>query len=864
MNEVGLAFITETWLNENIDDSAVEIDGFTLVRRDRTTRVGGGVCAYIKDQIPFNILTDLHEDSFESLWLYLRPKKLFRGFSCLVICLVYHPPTSDNSALIDHLSSKLDAALTLYPNAGIFIIGDFNKCPISSLLRHFTLKQIVKEPTRGNAILDLILTNMSACCNSPLLLPPIGQSDHNAVLWSFNKHTAKYACSKVKIRSGRNYAKNAFGKWLADINWIDLYRAGSCEHKLNIFQTVISTGLDIFFPSKTVKLHDHDKPWVTPEFKKIIQDRQRAFRQGRSSQYRRLRNLANRESKRLKSTFLKKKLDELKVNPDAKKWWQCIKQLAGFPKSKILSSFVVNDQVLLGKELADKINDVFVSSSKDIPPLNETSVGVLIENSSTNILPQFIIDEKDVYNKLAAISVAKSPGPDGIPNWVLKSYAYVLSSPVASIFNASIQDGVVPSMWKNADVIPIPKKSVPSDISKDLRPISLTATLSKICERFVTDWLLWSIGTKIDTRQFGSIKNSSATHALLSLIHNLLSATDASSSAVRVFLLDFEKAFDRIDHNILVNKLRQMNVPQFIIKWIRSFLSDRKQRVKLTNCYSDWQTLKGGVPQGSVLGPVLFLVMINDLLIDWSDRWKYVDDSTFAERVSSTGNSELQELVNVIYDWTKVNHMKLNIGKCKELIIDFAKEKHDFLPLTINNVGIERTKSARILGLFVQDNLKWNEHVNHIVKKAGKRLYMLRVLKRSNADINTLITVYCVIIRPILEYACQVWHFNITEYLSEDIEKVQKRALRIVLPLATYSEACRVTGVPSLKDRRQLLCERFFVKNAHGNKLGELLPPKLEHNYNMRHGCDYNNYNCKTDRFLKSFFPQMISYINRP
>ena len=197
MNEVGLAFITETWLNENIDDGAVEIGGFSLVRRDRISRIGGGVCAYIKDQIPFKILTDLHEDSFESLWLYLRPNKLFRGFSCLIICVVYHPPSNDNCALIDHLTSKLDAALVLYPNAGIFLIGDFNKCPISSLLRHFTLKQIVKEPTRGNSTLDLILTNMSSCCNSPVLLPPVGQSDHNSVLWSFNKNTAKYGTSKV-------------------------------------------------------------------------------------------------------------------------------------------------------------------------------------------------------------------------------------------------------------------------------------------------------------------------------------------------------------------------------------------------------------------------------------------------------------------------------------------------------------------------------------------------------------------------------------------------------------------------------------------------------------------------------------------
>ena len=173
-NEVSLVFITETRLNENVDDGAVQLSGFSLVRRDRLTRIGSGVCAYINEHIPFKILTDFHDEKFESLWLYLKPKKLFRGVSCLVLCVIYHPPSSDNNALIKHLTFKLDIALSLYPNAGIFLIGDFNRCPVSSVLRHFTLKQIVKVPTKRNSTLNLILTNMSALCNPSVSLPPIG------------------------------------------------------------------------------------------------------------------------------------------------------------------------------------------------------------------------------------------------------------------------------------------------------------------------------------------------------------------------------------------------------------------------------------------------------------------------------------------------------------------------------------------------------------------------------------------------------------------------------------------------------------------------------------------------------------------
>ena len=209
-------------------------------------------------------------------------------------------------------------------------------------------------------------------------------------------------------------------------------------NKLDIFHTVIKTCLDCFFPCRTVKLHDNDKPWVAANFQKIIEKRQRAFREGQGSQFRRLRNLANRESKRLKATYLKRKLDELQLYPNA------IKQLVGYPKNKILSNFVVDNQVLTGKHLAQKINDVFVSFTQDIRPLNMSSQSVVpTENSTFSTQSQFIIDEKDVCNKLSTIPTNKSPGPDGIPNWVLKSYAYILSSPVASIFNASFDNACV-------------------------------------------------------------------------------------------------------------------------------------------------------------------------------------------------------------------------------------------------------------------------------------------------------------------------------------------------------------------------------------------------------------------------------------
>ena len=326
------------------------------------------MCSFINSHTPFKILTELQDDSFETLWLYARPHKLPRGYSCLIVCTVYHPPQNDNKGLVDHLTINLDLALTKYPNAEIFLVGDFNRCPVSQLLRHFTLKQIVREATRNNVILDLILTNMATFCDPPLVTSPAGQSDHNSLICTFKKSQAKNMTTKVKRRKRNPTNRSAFGKWLADINWTTLYREVSCEQKMAIFQNVLKTGLDLFFPLRTVKLHDKDKPWVTHEFKKIILNRQKAYHDGKIEQYHYLRNLSHRQCAKLRSAYLRKMTDQLKSNPNPKKWCECIIQLAGYPKKKVFSSLVWDDEIINGEVLANKINDAFTTTTQEMSP----------------------------------------------------------------------------------------------------------------------------------------------------------------------------------------------------------------------------------------------------------------------------------------------------------------------------------------------------------------------------------------------------------------------------------------------------------------------------------------------------------------
>ena len=249
-----------------------------------------------------------------------------------------------------------------------------------------------------------------------------------------------------------------------------------------------------------------------------------------------------------------------------KKWWDSIKQLSGQSKSTSLSKMVINGSTVSGLEMAEIINASFNKVNADMQPL-------LFDGIPVQLTPdEFIISPGAVDTSLLAINERKSIGPDNIPNWVLKECTSVICSPVASIFNASVKQGTVPSLWKCADVVPIAKISKPMSVDSDLRPISLTTTLSKVLEDFVFGWLRPIIMPQLDTRQFGGIKNSSTTHVLVRVIHEWLQAAETPKAIIRACLIDFSKAFDRIDHNILIRKLQLLNVPPILLNWCAAFL----------------------------------------------------------------------------------------------------------------------------------------------------------------------------------------------------------------------------------------------------------------------------------------------------
>ena len=456
-------------------------------------------------------------------------------------------------------------------------------------------------------------------------------------------------------------------------------------------------------------------------------------------------------------------------------------------------------------DLANHINTALLAPMEVFEPLTHNPYrGDAFVSSSRTMNDDFSsLSEFSIFRKLCSFNPVKAQGRDGIPGWLLKENADLLAPPITDIINTSFCEGRLPLSWKEADIVPVPKQRPIQDINKHLRPISLTPILSKIAEDYVVhDFVIPAVLKKIDKRQYGTIPKSCTTHALVSMIHNWHVCSDGDSAVIRVVLFDFRKAFDLIDHNILVRKLLDYDIPNHILCWITDFLSDRRQRVKLAqDCFSEWRYIPAGVPQRTKLGPWLFLIMINDLNAGEADMWKYVDDTTISEVIAKGQESCIQQMVDDLATQARADGFQLNERKCKELRISFAKNEPEFDPIWVNRQTLETVNSVKLLGLNISSNLKWNAHVSELVRKVSTRLYFLRQLKKSHVATRELLLFYITCIRSILEYGSPVFHRALPSYLSEDLERLRKRAMKIIYPELSYAKALELAGLLTLYDR---------------------------------------------------------------
>jgi len=661
----------------------------------------------------------------------------------------------------------------------------------------------------------------------------------------------------ITVRSQDANSKTLLAHAIQNVNWSPLYAMQGCDEMATCFYDTITGIIDHYLPCVAMKRHTNDKPWVTDKFRRLIRCRQHAMVSGEKTKYRMLRNRVQRMSRQLRRKYYDRKVRDLREN-NSRSWWRSVKQITGMESKSTVPLRGLADELYDGnmEALANGINEFFQQVAADLHPLLDS----FTPPPADHFPSEFFIVRETVELKLSRVKISKAPGPDGVPNWILRDFCTELSGPVCAMFNASIREGRVPQRWKEANVLPVPKTHPPRSIETDLRPISLTSTLVKLLESIVGAWMLERIENKLDVYQYGALKGRSTTHALVDMLHHWSKAIDEGQS-VRAVFIDFAKAFDHVDHNVMINKLLAFGMPDTIIRWMCSFLTCRRQRVKIGEVVSEWLEMAAGMPQGSFLGPLTFIILTDDLRANCLTH-KFIDDTTLTEIIKKNHTTYMQSFVDDLAQQAAQHNMNVNTKKTKEMLIG-PIAKNPPQQLTLSGTTVDRVDTFKLLGVHVSADLKWTQHVNAISAKAASRIYFLKQLKRTGAQMSDLMHFYTAIVRPVLEYASPVWHSSLTVAQTETLESLQKRALRIMYDDGDYELLLILAQIDSLETRRDQLTSRFFKRQVLDNKsvLHYLLPPKrnLDVIDKLRHAKPYELAKMRTDRFKKSLIPYCLA-----
>ena len=485
--------------------------------------------------------------------------------------------------------------------------------------------------------------------------------------------------------------------------------------------------------------------------------------------------------------------------------------------------------------------------------------------------------------------------------------------PASQIFQKVASMGIWPKRWRTERGISLKKVPEPTS-EQELRIISLTPFLSKTFEQITLDWLLPYISDKIDWNQYGGIRGTSVSHYLIELITFILYNQDLNEPrAVLAAMVDFEKAFNRQNHAKLITKLADWGVPAWLLKIVIGFLTERELVVVYKGEESESKSMPGGGPQGTIVGMILFLVLINDAGYDKESvnigekitksvnkrnemkakHFKYVDDMTLAEAIIlkdtlvpkndneligplnfhdrfelslPDNENKLQEAINKLKAYTVENEMKINKKKTKVMLFNQAI-KYDFMPEIKLDDGesAEVVEEFKLLGVFITIDLKWHKNTKHITTKGFQRLWMLRRLRQLGASQSELIDVYVKQVRSILEFASVVWHPGLTQDNTAQIERVQKSAFAIIIGKDdnSYKNSLQIMNMETLKSRREELSVKFAKKAAEHQRHITWFEPQTETVNTRLVKVPYMPVNFRTDRFKNSFLPNLASFLNK-
>ncbi|KAL0177274.1 hypothetical protein M9458_026168, partial [Cirrhinus mrigala] len=783
---------TETWLSESILDNGLHISGFQLFRSDRSAELtgktrGGGLCFYINEGWCSDVTTPekMCSPNLEALFINCKPFYSPREFSSFILVNVSVPPDTCVSAAMQQLAEQITDTEQRYPDSPLIILGDFNKANLSRELPKY--RQHVKCPTRDSNILDHCYTTIKDAYHS-VPRASLGLSDH-CLVHLIPTYRQKLKAAKPVLRTVKRWTNEAEQDLQACFEWTDwsVFEAATTnlDELTETVTSYISFCEDICIPTRTFLSFNNDKPWFTGKLEQLRHAKEDAYRCGDKILYNQARDRLTKEIRVAKKNYSEKLKKELSAN-DPTSVWTGLKNITMYKKPP--------PQSVENQQMADDLNVFYCrfekprltpDSRSDLHFTHSPTPPATPLPPSPTTQPVLEVCVEDVNRVLRKQKPRKASGPDSVSPACLKVCADQLAPVITQIFNRSLELCLVPNCLKRSTIIPVPKKPKITGLN-DYRPVALTSVVMKAFEKLVLAYLKDITGPLLDSFQFAYRANRSVDDAVNMALHYILQHLDRTGNYARILFVDFSSAFNTIMPDLLSDKLTQLSVPTSICQWITSFLTDRQQLVRLGKLTSRTITTSTGAPQVCVLSPLLFSLYTNDCTSkDPSVKLlKFADDTTVIGLIKDGDESAYRQEVDQLAVWCSLNNLELNTLKTVEMIIDFRRNPPALPSLIIMDSTVATVESFRFLGTNISQDLKWDNHIDSIGKKAQQRLYFLRQLRKFNLPQELLKQFYSAIIESVLCSSITVWFGSATK---TDIRRLQR----------TVRAAERIIGIPT-------------------------------------------------------------------
>ena len=803
--KLDIVAITETSEKEEVGFiNNVKIEGYDMYHKASKSSKGGSVI-YVNNNFNSIQRHDLETSNveFESTWVEIKNKNCKN----IVTGSIYRHPHNNSTEFFQYLEKCLSKLSK--ENKEVYICGDFNfdllKIDTDSITQHFfnllcsySYLPNVLQPTRVTentaTVIDNIFSNNihdeMTCGNILLTL-----SEHFSQFASIRRDRIDYKKLNMYQRVYSKFSSESFRDDVSIQNWN--YSLDNVHATFKDFYMKLEGAVERHAPLKKLtpkEIKLKSKPWLSTKIIKMIKIRNKIFarkkRQPTNDEYKRLynlfRNRVNRELKKSKKQYYAEYFENNLNN--IKNIWEGIRKIVNVKKTAFkttqlnIKGKIVDDD----KELATNFNNFFVN----VGPNTESSIpkapNILPSNFLKNrIQSNFVIahiSNEEILDIIKSLA-NKSSGPFSIPLKLLSLIPDLIIIPLAHIINISFLTGEYPEQLKIVKVIPIHKGGSTEDLN-NYRPISLLSIFDKIIEKIMHKKLYNFLERHniLYQNQFGFRKNNSTVYALTQISEMIKTSIDTGKYGCGIFI-DLRKAFDTVNHKILLDKLEHYGIRGNLLNWFHSYLTDRKQFVSINGQNSDLMDITCGVPQGSVLGPLLFLLYINDLpnISKILNFYLFADDTNIyyesksLNEIEKTVNKELDKL----YLWLNVNRLSLNLDKTNYIIFHpFNKKLKQHITIKINKKAIAEKEFIKYLGILLDSTLTWKYQISSICKKISRALGVMYKL-RPFLPLNVMKNVYYSLIHSHINYAIEIWGLA----FQTQIDKVfilQKRAMRMM------------------------------------------------------------------------------------